>query len=67
MQIFHTGSGPLAGTEDKFPSSDNLSKMRRSIENAEHVGEQGVLNMENCITDILVRSFCSSSRPALPG
>lgn len=38
IQIFHTGSGPLAGTEDRFPGPDNPSKMRRSIENAEHVG-----------------------------
>ncbi|KAE8377921.1 meiosis protein MEI2 [Aspergillus bertholletiae] len=37
-KIFHTGSGPLAGTEDRFPGPDNASKMRRSIENAEHVG-----------------------------
>ncbi|KAE8339352.1 hypothetical protein BDV24DRAFT_152897 [Aspergillus arachidicola] len=37
-KIFHTGSGPLAGTEDRFPGPDNPSKMRRSIENAEHVG-----------------------------
>lgn len=38
VQIFHTGQGPLAGTEDKFPGPDNPSKMRRSVENAEHVG-----------------------------
>ncbi|KAL5332739.1 hypothetical protein BJX70DRAFT_392760 [Aspergillus crustosus] len=37
-KIFHTGTGPLAGTEDRFPRPDNPSKMRRSIENAEHVG-----------------------------
>ncbi|KAB8253957.1 meiosis protein MEI2 [Aspergillus pseudonomiae] len=37
-KIFHTGSGHLAGTEDRFPGPDNPSKMRRSIENAEHVG-----------------------------
>ncbi|KKA17546.1 Meiosis protein MEI2 [Rasamsonia emersonii CBS 393.64] len=37
-KIFHTGTGPLAGTEDRFPGPDNLSKMRRSVENAEHVG-----------------------------
>ncbi|KAL2830632.1 RNA recognition motif 2-domain-containing protein [Aspergillus pseudoustus] len=37
-KIFHTGNGPLAGTEDRFPGPDNPSKMRRSIENAEHVG-----------------------------
>ncbi|OJJ38553.1 hypothetical protein ASPWEDRAFT_168455 [Aspergillus wentii DTO 134E9] len=37
-KIFHTGAGPLVGTEDRFPGPDNPSKMRRSIENAEHVG-----------------------------
>ncbi|KAL3455636.1 hypothetical protein BJX64DRAFT_281943 [Aspergillus heterothallicus] len=37
-KIFNTGTGPLAGTEDRFPGPDNPSKMRRSIENAEHVG-----------------------------
>lgn len=37
-KIYHTGTGPLAGTEDKFPGPDNPSKMRRSVENAEHVG-----------------------------
>ncbi|PGH27933.1 hypothetical protein AJ80_00483 [Polytolypa hystricis UAMH7299] len=37
-KIFHTGNGPLAGTEDRFPGPDNPSKMRRSVENAEHVG-----------------------------
>ena len=36
-KIFHT-SGPMAGTEDIFPGPDNPSKMRRSVENAEHVG-----------------------------
>ncbi|PYH66051.1 meiosis protein MEI2 [Aspergillus vadensis CBS 113365] len=37
-KISQTGTGPLAGTEDRFPGPDNPSKMRRSIENAEHVG-----------------------------
>ncbi|KAL4950564.1 hypothetical protein BDW69DRAFT_197165 [Aspergillus filifer] len=37
-KIFHTGTGLLAGKEDRFPGPDNPSKMRRSIENAEHVG-----------------------------
>ncbi|KAI9810954.1 MAG: hypothetical protein M1827_005685 [Pycnora praestabilis] len=37
-KIFHIGNGPLAGTEDAFPGPDNPSKMRRSVENAEHVG-----------------------------
>lgn len=38
-QIFHTGTGSLAGKEDILPGPDNPSKMRRSVENAEHVGE----------------------------
>ncbi|KAE8348483.1 meiosis protein MEI2 [Aspergillus coremiiformis] len=37
-KIFHTGTSALSGTEDRFPGPDNPSKMRRSIENAEHVG-----------------------------
>ncbi|KAI9677582.1 MAG: hypothetical protein M1817_006536 [Caeruleum heppii] len=37
-KLFHTGTGPLAGQEDTFPGPDNPSKMRRSVENAEHVG-----------------------------
>ena len=43
FKIFHTGKGVLAGTEDTFPGPDNPSKMRRSVENAEHVG--GYLEM----------------------
>lgn len=38
-QIFCTGRGPDAGQEEQFPGPDNTSKMRRSVENAEHVGE----------------------------
>ncbi|KAL1960010.1 hypothetical protein VTO42DRAFT_678 [Malbranchea cinnamomea] len=37
-KLFYTGTGPLAGTEERFPGPDNPSKMRRSVENAEHVG-----------------------------
>lgn len=29
----------LAGQEEKFPDPDNQSKMKRSCENAEHVGK----------------------------
>ncbi|GLA58611.1 hypothetical protein AtubIFM55763_003996 [Aspergillus tubingensis] len=36
-------ASPLAGTEDRFPGPDNPSKMRRSIENAEHVGKSTYL------------------------
>ena len=45
IQIFHTGTGPLAGAEDRFPGPDNPSKMRRSIENAEHIGWYSVCLM----------------------
>ncbi len=38
VQIFFTGSHPRAGEEEDFPLPDNASKMRRSVENAEHVG-----------------------------
>jgi hypothetical protein len=38
-KIFHTGNGAQSGTEDVFPGPDNPSKMRRSVENAEHVGK----------------------------
>ncbi|KIX98125.1 uncharacterized protein Z520_06205 [Fonsecaea multimorphosa CBS 102226] len=37
-KLFIAGNGPTAGQEEKFPGPDNHSKMRRSIENAEHVG-----------------------------
>ncbi|MCJ1337092.1 hypothetical protein MMC09_002371 [Bachmanniomyces sp. S44760] len=37
-KIFLTGIDSNAGEEDVFPGADNPSKMRRSIENAEHVG-----------------------------
>ncbi|KAH8689710.1 putative meiosis protein MEI2 [Talaromyces proteolyticus] len=37
-KLFHTGKGSLAGTEEPFPGPNNISKMRRSVENAEQVG-----------------------------
>ncbi|KAE8548570.1 hypothetical protein EYB25_008951 [Talaromyces marneffei] len=37
-KLFYTGTGPLAGTEEPFPGPNNMSKMRRSVENAEQVG-----------------------------
>lgn len=42
MQLYYTisGSNPeLAGREEDFPGPDNPSKMKRSCENAEHVGQ----------------------------
>ncbi|KAL8923402.1 MAG: hypothetical protein Q9172_003151 [Xanthocarpia lactea] len=38
IEIFRTGDDPMAGSEEPFPGPDNPSKMRRSVENAEHVG-----------------------------
>ncbi|KAI9147902.1 Meiosis protein MEI2 [Paramyrothecium foliicola] len=41
-QLFFTSNGPvpeLAGQEEPFPGPDNQSKMKRSCENAEHVGQ----------------------------
>lgn len=35
---FHDGTG-RAGQEDEFPASDNAAKLKRSCENAEHVGK----------------------------
>ncbi|KAK6379847.1 hypothetical protein LTS17_005921 [Exophiala oligosperma] len=37
-KLFVAGNVPDAGQEEKFPTPDNHSKMRRSVENAEHVG-----------------------------
>ncbi|PCG92691.1 RNA recognition motif 2 [Penicillium occitanis (nom. inval.)] len=37
-KLFYTGPGPSAGTEEPFPGPNNMSKMRRSVENAEQVG-----------------------------
>ncbi|KAK5014854.1 hypothetical protein LTR60_003153 [Cryomyces antarcticus] len=37
-KIFHTYPDARAGDEEAFPPPDNMSKMKRSLENAEHVG-----------------------------
>lgn len=37
-QLFFARGHPNAGQEEKFPDPDNPSKMRRSVENAEHIG-----------------------------
>lgn len=47
-KLFHT-TGPLLGMEDKFPGPDNPSKMRRSVENAEHVGQCFPITYQFCI------------------
>lgn len=41
-KLYYTTNGPtpeLAGSEEPFPEPDNQSKMKRSCENAEHVGK----------------------------
>lgn len=44
-QLFFTIHDPFgrAGEEDQFPASDNASKLKRSCENAEHVGKSSRL------------------------
>ncbi|KAF5879639.1 putative rna recognition domain-containing protein 2 protein [Botrytis fragariae] len=36
--LTHSDGANVAGLEDEFPPSDNASKLKRSCENAEHVG-----------------------------
>lgn len=46
-KLYYTSNGPtpqMAGQEEPFPEPDNQSKMKRSCENAEHVGEYQVFN-----------------------
>lgn len=41
-KLYYTSNGPIpemAGQEELFPEPDNQSKMKRSCENAEHVGK----------------------------
>ncbi|TQW04390.1 hypothetical protein V2A60_007055 [Cordyceps javanica] len=41
-KLYFTSNGPMpemAGQEEQFPEPDNQSKMKRSCENAEHVGQ----------------------------
>lgn len=55
-----------AGEEERFPDSDNASKLKRSCENAEHVGES-LLVMQHTEYRIMlilfrfVRSECGST------
>lgn len=37
-QLYRTGRGSDAGTEEEFPPADNHAKLKRSCDNAEHVG-----------------------------
>lgn len=65
-QIFHTGTGPLAGTEDSFPGPDNPSKMRRSVENAEHVGTVSLSRELSAMANRHIRLVRPTCRSALP-
>lgn len=38
LKLYRAGNVTNAGQEEAFPGPDNHSKMRRSVENAEHVG-----------------------------
>ncbi|KAL6719576.1 hypothetical protein ACLMJK_001496 [Lecanora helva] len=55
-KIFHT-TGLRAGQEDSFPGPDNPSKMRRSVENAAHVGELQMTGRNYGNADIQVGLF----------
>jgi len=48
-KLYYTSNGPrpeLAGQEESFPEPDNQSKMKRSCENAEHVGKITLATMD---------------------
>ena len=38
LQLYRTGRGADAGAEEDFPKPDNHAKLKRSCDNAEHVG-----------------------------
>jgi len=38
LRLYSTGKGRDAGAEENFPSPDGLAKLKRSCDNAEHVG-----------------------------
>jgi hypothetical protein len=49
-KLYYTSNGPmpdLAGQEEPFPEPDNQSKMKRSCENAEHVGKLHIVVLDN--------------------
>lgn len=50
-QLYHTLNDLLgrAGEEDPFPESDNASKLKRSCENAEHVGKSPYVSFTTSI------------------
>lgn len=54
----------MAGQEEPFPDPDNQSKMKRSCENAEHVGMFiQPLMLENCGPQANIIYRQASSRP----
>ncbi len=71
-KLYYTSNGPmpeLAAQEEPFPEPDNQSKMKRSCENAEHVGKSGLLFSSGpslgCRLTWL-RSLHPQCRPTLP-
>jgi hypothetical protein len=59
-KLFFTHHDPLgrAGQEDIFPASDNASKLKRSCENAEHVGKS-ISSSSSCSAHINYIQVCS--------
>lgn len=41
----------MAGQEEPFPEPDNQSKMKRSCENAEHVGKSSLVHRQAALSD----------------
>ncbi len=60
LQLFFTTNDPFnrAGQEDEFPSSDNASKLKRSCENAEHVGMLQLYSPEQDSSQPKYRTIC---------
>lgn len=75
-KLYYTSNGPIpemAGQEELFPEPDNQSKMKRSCENAEHVGKlRGIPGFDlplGQFADVLrrrKRPVHAQRRPALP-
>ncbi|KAG9252741.1 RNA recognition motif 2-domain-containing protein [Emericellopsis atlantica] len=59
-KLYFTSNGPmpeLAGQEEPFPEPDNQSKMKRSCENAEHVGKGLSLSVRTRLTDLPLQVY----------
>jgi len=57
----------LAGQEEPFPEPDNQSKMKRSCENAEHVGQYRIKPFLRMVLMEFARPLHSKCRAALQG